>query len=171
MADKEETIQGLEDPQLLRHQRSEWVIERVGWCAMGLIVVAAMAGLLGPGPLTSWTKSNPNGALTVDYYGIERYESPACLKIRLDPRQTGAGDVKLAMSRDFADEVTPETIMPRPQSVEVVRNNIVYTFKLSDLGTEGLITYRFKYDDYGIFRYELTLNDQEPLQLRQYVLP
>ena len=39
--------------QDLCQERREWKIQRVGWLLMALMLVAALAGLLGPGPLSS----------------------------------------------------------------------------------------------------------------------
>jgi hypothetical protein len=42
----------LELDQDLAFERRTWTVERVAWVAMGLMGIAALAGLLGPGPLS-----------------------------------------------------------------------------------------------------------------------
>ena len=47
----------------MRHQRLEWAVERVGWAAVALVLVAALAGLLGHGPLSRATAGEPGSRL------------------------------------------------------------------------------------------------------------
>lgn len=79
-------IGDLDIAQDLEHQRREWVIERIGWAIMALILLAALAGLLGSGPLSNARIDHPGSHLSAEYNRFERYQSPtkrtaSCIKI------------------------------------------------------------------------------------------
>jgi hypothetical protein len=137
---------------------------------MALILLAALLGLLGPGPISYSNLLTPDGKLAVEYYAIERYEAPTQLRIRIRP----AGDeitVRLAISRTFTDNITPQNIAPEPESVEIERDRIVYSFRVSELDERALVIYRFKHNELGRLRYEVGLADGASLAISQFICP
>ena len=153
------------------HNRREWVLERIGWCVAGAILLAAVLGLLGPGPLSHEQASSADGSIAMDYYSIERYESPAKLRIWVRAKEQRGDSVRLAISRNFTDRVTPETIVPNPVSVEASGKYVVYTFRVRDLAEDQPIVFRYKHDSYGSLDFAVGTTGHEPLQVSQFILP
>lgn len=171
MPENPTSVEGLEDPKFLSHQRSEWWLSRGGWLAMGLLLAAALAGFLGPGPLGYRRASSSDGSIVLEYHAVQRNSAPADLRLQLHPAKDEQKEVRLAVSRSFADAITPEHIVPRPASVSASGNSIIYAFRLEDLQAEYQVTYRYEHDDFGIFDYEFSLAGRQPLKIRQYVCP
>lgn len=59
---------GLEVSQDLNFQRREWVVQRVGWVVMAVLLVAALLGLFGPGPLSKSIAGSASGPVRAEYY-------------------------------------------------------------------------------------------------------
>jgi hypothetical protein len=49
----------LEIQEDLPFQRREWLVERVAWGVMALLIVAALLGLFGTGPDDRWRRDHP----------------------------------------------------------------------------------------------------------------
>jgi hypothetical protein len=162
-------IAELENAASLRHHRLEWKMERLGWTVMLLIIVGALAGLFGPGPLTTQERSTGDGALAIEYHAVEHNAAPGRLIIRV--RQVAeAKTLRLNLSRSFSDHATTESIVPSPLSAEARDDAVVYTFAAHS--PDGVVlTYRYQYDSIGVFDHQVALNGGESIRFRQYVLP
>jgi hypothetical protein len=157
----------LESPQHQKHQRHEWWFERVGWVLMLLVIVAALLGFIGPGPLTSREVAGGEGSPTIEYYVVEHYGAPGRFVVRAPPgrRET----LQLTVSRSFCDRATAESIVPPPASVAADDDDVTYTFALA--GAEPTIVFRYKYDEFGVFDHQIAVDGGRPVAFRQYVLP
>ena len=56
--------QELQIEQDMGFQRTEWVVQRAGWVGMALLILAALVGLLGRGPLSAAVARAGDGALS-----------------------------------------------------------------------------------------------------------
>jgi hypothetical protein len=155
----------------MRNQSREWTVERLGWLVFAATLLAALLGILGPGPLSNSRQQTQDGRLVVEYYSVERYEAPAELRIRFQPVHTEDGLIRLAVSREFTDATTPEAITPAPDSVEMRDDRIVYAFRAADLGKEGSIIYRYKNNSFGRLRYDIGLAGEASVSIAQFICP
>ena len=57
----------LEISQDLTFQRRSWIVQRVGWVMLALLILAALGGLFGPGPLSRARAGPHDGPLWVEY--------------------------------------------------------------------------------------------------------
>jgi hypothetical protein len=74
-------IGDLEIQQDLNYQRREWRIQRLGWVVMRLVILAALLGLLGNGPLSKASVTATDGSLRLDYHRCWHYRNPMTLEI------------------------------------------------------------------------------------------
>jgi hypothetical protein len=164
-----QSIAELESPAVLRHHRLEWRIERFAWVALVLIIVAALAGFLGPGPLTCRESTSDDGSLTIEYQAVEHNAAPGQLVVRARP-PAGTPQLRLAFSRSFCDRVTAESLVPSPLSVEAHGDDVVYTFAVRSTA-DVVVKYRYEYHDFDVFEHRIALEEGTPIRFRQYVLP
>jgi hypothetical protein len=164
----DQSVADLSTPEVERHHRIDWIVQRFGWVLFALILIAALAGLLGPGPLTHTIEASPEGTFSVDYQILERYEAPARLKIELN----GASqpEVKLRLTKSFFDAVTIETISPPPLKVEASDGDPVYVFPASDREPNTIVL-RYTPDEFGRLNFAVAVDNSALLEVRQYILP
>jgi hypothetical protein len=96
-----------EDPAF---QVRAWIVERIGWSAMGLLVVAGLLGAFANGPL-SWTEVS-DGTLSVRYERILRDEGNGELEIRI--AAIGSLPAEVVLSADFLASHRVMGIEPEP---------------------------------------------------------
>ena len=98
----------------LDFQRREWTVQRIAWLVEAAVIVAALLGLLGNGPLSKASISDPTGSLFVEYSRFGHWESPLRIEITVQPR---AGHLtRLSINRPYLDQMRVESITPQPVS-------------------------------------------------------
>jgi hypothetical protein len=155
-------------------QRRSWIVQRVAWIVMTLLVVAAALGLLGPGPLSRATASLP-GLLEAEYQRLTRYEDRETLTVRVAPAVTTSGVVRLSINRDYLEHAQVMSVMPAPERVEAAHARVVYAFRIAEAGRPLEVTFDLKPRTIG--RAEARLAIESPagrgreLTVRQFALP
>ncbi len=171
MPGNEESIEDLDAPERISHQRWEWSIERLGWIVMAGVIVAGLAGGLGRGPLTWRDVANDDGSSRARYYAVERAAAPTRLDLWWDASQIRGPKIDVAISRGFTDGTTIESIVPEPLEVATREGQIIYTFAAADSSNGETITFHYQHKAFGPFDYEVAIGDREPIRVRQFVLP
>lgn len=121
-------IGDLELDQDLKFQQREWRIERIGWFAMLLIIVGALSGLSGTGPLSATTAGDPTGALAVDYQRFIRHDGRTTLTMQVSGDRVVEGQVEIWLASDYLSAVEIQRISPEPQEVRAEGERMVYVF-------------------------------------------
>ena len=75
-----------------RAERITWRVQRAGWVVMGLVVILALAGLLGAGPAAQREATGTHHA--VAWQGISRLGAPEEVQFRV---WTGADSVRITI--------------------------------------------------------------------------
>lgn len=143
-----EQIGELQVGQDLKFEKRWWKIERTGWAVIGLLLLAALLGFLGPGPLTKKTAGTRGGPLWLEYHRFARYQAPVDWRIELGPQGTNK-EIRLWVDRSYIEAVHMEDIQPQPESVDMAGARFVYTFKAADLSTNTKVLFHFKPNKFG----------------------
>lgn len=161
----------LEIHQHLSHERLEWRIERIGWVAMALMLLAALVGLLGPGPLSSATAGERDSELRVEYDRFGRYQAPAMLRVHLGPTATRDGKARLWLSREYVENIELHHIDPEPERVELADDRLIYTFNVPDRTVPTVVTYHLEANKFWRMPVSVGLDGGAPLNFRQFIYP
>lgn len=179
------TTSELDSDHLQRLRKREWLTERAGMFAIVLTLICALLGLLGPGPLSHRVQASADGALSVEHYAIERYESPTQLRVSFRHDATGnaaesgkperetseSQTVTIGLSRSFTEHVQIEAITPQPISARLGDDQIEYSFLLSELQGPGTVVFQYAHTSVGSVKYSVTLADEPRVQISQFILP
>ncbi|MBW8268947.1 hypothetical protein [Caldovatus aquaticus] len=115
-ADAPADIRRIEDR--LPFQRRTWRIQRIGWAAMALVVLAALSGATGRGgPLAEAETVTPDGALRIRYERMQRLGAPTLL--RLEARAGAAnrdGAIELRLDPAFLRDWRLRPGVPVPEA-------------------------------------------------------
>jgi hypothetical protein len=111
--DDDDALPGVDDG---RFHRREVSMQRVGMAALGLFLLAGLAGVFGSGPLSSAQIDAGNGT-RVEYQRLARAASP--IELRLTTLRADPPVLQLWLSRSFVDAIELEDVTPEPERVAI----------------------------------------------------
>jgi hypothetical protein len=161
----------LEIAQDLKFERRSWRAERIAWVVSALILLAALLGFLGPGPLGKATAASSNKALSVEYYRMERYEAPVELRISASGSLAKDGELRLWIDRHFVEAVEIKRIDPEPEHAEINGERFVYVFKTAAAPSTIKLFFHLEPNKFGKTPAQLGVVDGPELQFSQFYLP
>jgi hypothetical protein len=161
----------LEVGQDLQFEKRWWKIERAGWAAIALVLLAALLGFLGPGPLSKKTAGDRNGPLWLEYHRFERYQAPVELRLNVGPGAAKDKQVGLWINQEYIDAIQIDHVDPEPESVELANQRFVYTFKASELSAAGKIVFHFKPTTFGKTPAQIGLVNGAELRFTHFFYP
>ena len=116
---KEEELHSRQFPvhEDMRMQQRVWTFERIRWYALVLIVLLALAGVLGNGPLSNAEAVSADGNLRVQYQRLSR--SGTVDDLRITVRGAAGKPVTLVLDGTLLREASIETMQPEPAPLSV----------------------------------------------------
>jgi hypothetical protein len=138
----------IEVAQDLNYQRMSWRIQRIAWIVLALVVLAALAGLAGTGPLSRAERTAPDGSLRLEYERFTRMYAPSRLRVHFDARAVRAGEVRIWIARRYLEQAKLEQVVPQPARVEVEDERLTYVFAAGD-GAAGAVTFYMQLQSFG----------------------
>ena len=151
--------------------RIEEIFHKLGWVMFAGLLLAALAGLLGPGPLSSRT-AEVSPALSVEYDRFVRNHAPADLRIRVLP-VAGSDTIRFLVGNSFLQATDLTRVKPEPDAVEVTPEGHVYVLRTPRLeGGTTLILYRYEPDSaFSDIPVRIAIEGGPEVRFRQFVYP
>ena len=138
---------------------------------MSVVLVLALAGILGSGPLSRGEVSLP-GLLRVEYQRFARYQAPQALTAHLEPAATRGGEVRLWVDRRYLGDSRVDTITPPPARVEAAGERLVYVFSTSRPAEPVTIVFALQAEHIGPTSGRVGIDGAEAFApFRQFVYP
>lgn len=164
-------VGSLEVDQDLAFEHRLWTVERIGWGLMLLAALAALGGLLGPGPLTYLTAGQEGGPLWVEYYRFQRVQGPSEFRVHIGPGDRNHREIRLWVDRQYLDSLDLEKITPEPQRVEAGPDRLIFVFHVTDPDQTAAIRFRLLPRQFGACRARVGLEDAASVEFSQFVYP
>jgi hypothetical protein len=162
---------GLEIDEDIQQQCKVWRIERICWCVMALLILAALTGLLGHGPLSSTTFDDPASGLLVQYERFERANAPTSFRIQVKSQEGESMDTRISLGSEFFSKVEVSRIEPEPAGVEVWPDHLTYEFSRPDTANPATIRVHYKPLDFGRIEIEMGLEGFPTRTFSQFIYP
>jgi hypothetical protein len=103
-------------------QSRVWSIQRIGWCIIAAMIIAAMLGVFGGGPVSR--ASTESAGLRLDYERFVRLQQPMTLRFALAQDEPA----EIALTRRYFESFRIEQITPQPSEVASSGPWLVYRF-------------------------------------------
>lgn len=143
---KNDSVQVAED---MTFQERTWIIQRFGWCAMALLILAALAGLFATGPLSSAKAHDPGGLLRVEYERFLRHRAPNTMRLHLSAQAVTGNVVSIRINNALADGIQAEKITPQPQETKATAAGVEYTFAVAEPSQPASVRFSLNSDGVG----------------------
>jgi hypothetical protein len=156
-----------EDPAF---QQRDWRIQRIGWGILAAIIAAALAGLLGPGPLST-TQAHSGQSLEVEYERFLRHGAQSELRVQVASAARSAGQVRVAISREYLSGLDLQQVTPSPSRVQSAGQSVVYVFERA--AGPGPLHARFVFQPHklGTRSGGIAIDDGSRVSIRQFTYP
>ena len=149
-----------------RFQRRTWVIERLGWTALGLIVLAAFSGVFGFGPLSK--TSSGDASLSIEYERFQRITHLVQFRVHLAASE--AQERQLELDDEFATSYEITDIEPRPMHSSAGGHELQLTF--SSKPSEPLTIIIWAHPrSYGAVRLQVRTDGGADVHVAPFVYP
>ena len=125
----------------IEFQRRTWRAERISWLLMGLIIVAALLGAFGNGPLSRRAVSSGDGRVSAAYDIIQRRSSGSLIALDIGSAAPSSGVLAVSANRVLLNEFRIEEIQPQPASAAFLPEGILWRFHAGS-GTGGSVFLR-----------------------------
>lgn len=155
----------------LAFQRRSWQIQRVGWAIMALLILAALLGLFGPGPLSYATAGVQGSSLWVEYNRFVRFTSVQELIVHLGPEAVRGDEAPLWFSTTYIESLDIQGITPQPDAVEIGPDRITYVFLVDNPSEPFSVYFVIQPEKIGLLEAQIGVDEGELVRFRQFVYP
>jgi hypothetical protein len=155
--------------QDLAFQRAEWSVQRLGWLVMTVLVILALVGLTGAGPLATAQVSDPGNALRVEYSRFERVQ--AATEVQIELAATGRDPVELWIANEYLNAVELSFISPNPVETRTGADRQVFAFAPIEGATSIVVGLEFRPKAAGMLSATMGIPNGGEVAFRQFVYP
>jgi len=149
-------------------QRLTWRVERLGWIALALVLVAGILGVFGSGPLSSTRAGGAAAGLFVEYERFARFGAVTRINIVAD--SSTSGTATLAVAGDVIDSLALDAVHPRPVEQRSTQTGANWVFR-ADPGGPLRIALNARPTRPGLLRSSFAIDARPPVPILQVVYP
>lgn len=161
----------LEVEQDLTFEKREWRGQLIGRVVMIAIVIGALVGFFGAGPLSLTEVVDESGAVHVIYEHFGRRGATTNLTVGMGPLAFSEGKAELWISSDYLGKMQVDSVTPAPDQVTADDDGYVYTFLVDQPEDPVTVTFNFTIDSMGPVTGKIGRPDAEPLHLDHFFTP
>ncbi len=145
--------------------------ELIGRAFMLLVVGATLAGLLGGGPVSLWTRRVQSGPLQVEYSPVVRFGTPTGFTVRAAPAM-GQDKVAVTFPADIVKRYGLQSVFPQPLEWATADGGGIRTlFPVQPGAREAAVQVGGMPAGGGMLRLSARLDDGSAARWSQVVLP
>lgn len=138
----------VEDIDSIDFQRREWAVQRAGWVALGLFLLAALLGAFSVGPLSETVAGDVDDGLEVRYQKFTRHVGTTELQIRLGDGAVENQTASVFISDELVNGWRIDTITPQPDKVTRTQQGATFEFS-AEAGSPPIVEIRYRPDQIG----------------------
>lgn len=159
----------LEEDLAFERRSCRW--QQVGQLMLVALVLAAVAGVFGGGPVAHAESADTSGSLRVEYQRLARRQSAGTIVLRVDPSLARAGEIRVRFDREFAEQYDWERSVPEPAGMEHGPDGIIARFGADPGGGPIQIVCRIRANHVGRAGLRVGIVDGPEVTLRPFVFP
>jgi hypothetical protein len=156
-------------PETLRSLRQEWKAERIGWLLMALLILVALLGGFGQGPLAH--ASRAAGPLQLHYDRLVRRGVSTRFQLTVLPEPNRPAGLTIWIAESFLEAAPLQEVSPEPNQRTSADGRLVLEFAAPPPGEPSHIILTVLPRRAGQQRGELGFPESPRLQFGLFVFP
>ncbi|HYC77105.1 MAG TPA: hypothetical protein VEI02_05695 [Planctomycetota bacterium] len=148
--------------------RREWRVQRVSWAIGCAVILAALAGAFGGGPLAHASATAQGGA-RLEYERLVRAHAPTDLSVTFRP--PAGGVVAVWIDREYLAGVDQMETFPPPDRTRLLDDRCVYEFVSGGGDAARTLRIRIAHDRAGRRQGRLGIEGGDAFAFGQFVFP
>lgn len=148
------------------HER-EWLVQRIGWAILGVVLLGAILGLFGSGPVSKRTIAAGHATFEIDRF--DRYNRQSQWLLHVSPAATSDETLRVSFGAKFLEPYQIISIVPEPGSMMLSGSQVVLEFE-AERATQG-IAFHVQPTKIGWHTGTLRIGSSEPVAIDQLVYP
>lgn len=158
-------LQDVETEPRLRFQAREWRFTKIGWALMTTVVVAALLGLFGSGPLARRRTLAGDGGFAVDHPRFSRRLARDEVRVQFARSEEA---LRVGIGQAYLSRARIDAIQPPPDAVVLSPDGLTYVFTTDGQG--GEVRFSVEPQRAGLLLGEITI-EKQTVAFRQFVYP
>lgn|SRR5688572_24056408 len=147
--------------------RAEWLIQRIGWGLVAMLVLAGLLGVFGDGPLARAQVAGPTALIEFDRFTRRASDS----EWKIIPKGASAdGKVSVMVSAPFAESFEITDVLPPPASARLESDHWRFEFDATRLAGAPIV-FHVRAQHAGRHAGEIQVGAGAPLLVSQLVYP
>lgn len=165
-------VQKIELQQDETFQRLEWKVQRVGWSLWLVIIIAALAGLLGgSGPLSQVSMLAGDGSLTIQHQRFVHHNQLTKIRLQVMQDLSDQKEVRIEISGGLLAATHLQSIQPAPDQTFVSDHGTVLVFPLDQTRRCPEIILHLEFEEIGRSGGNIGLQSHSPVNVQTLVYP
>lgn len=147
----------------------EFLLRRIGFAFLLLIVVAALAGAFSRGYLSESTLANDDRSLTLHYEKFNRLMSDMDMKIT---SVTAAGKRnRIVLAGDFMEGYRIDTLQPQPDKMYSLNGRMILEYPQPAVGSEQTLWLSLTPMKIGAIKSTIAIDNGPEITFQQFIYP
>lgn len=155
--------------KVMPHHRAAWRVERIGWAAIAVLLIATLLGAFGGGPISHVRAGS--GGLVAEYYSLQRASADTEYRFEIDTTLVRDGRFRMRFDQDLLDDIQIESITPEPQSAIAGDGHTDFVFDATPGEGPAHVVFRFQPATFGRRAGRVEVPGAPPLELDQFAFP
>ena len=149
--------------------KREFAVESVGWVLLSAVLVAALLGALGPGPLSSAEGVSPSGGVTLDYQRITHTDADDQVVVGIVGGASGTGTVTIRFAGEWIEGLDLRQVTPQASEETATPEGLDLSIPVRGGGPVRVVV-SFRTRGFGLTHGLLRVGGEE-IPFTQFVLP
>ncbi len=155
----------------LDFEKRFWIIQRVGWAVLILIILLALLGFFGDGVLSNAKAGQENAGVWLDYPQFARYKNQFRIAVHVETAAINENEIPIRLNRSYLDRARVDGISPAPDNERSSYEWITYLFTRQQEDSSLTVYFYVTPFRAGVLPGMLQSPDGRPVNFSQFVFP
>jgi hypothetical protein len=171
MSKELKVVGDLEIDEDLTFEKWQWAVERIGWLLMLCIVMAALLGAFGRGPLSQSSTVSPDNALSIEYDHFGRLNAQTDLRFQIAEGAITDSSLLLWLDREYLKKFEIKEISPKPERMDLSDDRVTLVYRVPKAAAPLQVHLILEPVEMGAAKGAAGLEGTKPLSFRQFIYP